>query len=238
MDDAAYTDAKTGVLKNKLGITDRDALKKAEYVISAAEQLKIQSSPVEGKLDYAHLKAVNKALLGKVYAWAGNERTVNIEKGDTVFAPVKYLEKEANKLFDGLKRDNFYKGLSVDAFSEKAANLSGEINALHPFREGNGRTNIAFMQIVAERAGHPMNLGMVDRDELKAATIESFAGSSKPLADVFKKAIVATREVENEGIRPEAIKEGVAKARAEYEAYKAQRQESSKSVARDVSIER
>lgn len=237
MDDAAYTDPKTGVLKNKLGITDKEELRKAEYVISSTAQLKMADEPVKGNLDYTHLKNVHKALLGKVYEWAGKERTVNLEKGGTLFAQPSYIEKEANKLFDGMKRENYYKGLSVDAFAEKAANLSGEINALHPFREGNGRTNIAFMQIVAERAGHKMNLGLVNSDELKAGTIESFAGSSKPLADVFKKAIVATRENENPGITPEAIKEGVAKARAEYKAYQ-EKQSASLQIDRNKVVER
>ena len=77
-------------------------------------------------------------------------------------------------------------GLDAKAFAEKAAHFLADLNAIHPFREGNGRTQLAFMTALAEQAGHRFALERIDPNAMLDATIESFGGSEKPLATLIR----------------------------------------------------
>jgi cell filamentation protein len=65
----------------------------------------------------------------------------------------------------------------------RAAHFLAELNAIHPFREGNGRSQLSFLILLAERAGHPFDLAKMDPDRIMRAVVASFDGAEKPLAD-------------------------------------------------------
>ncbi len=134
-----YLDPETGVLRNRLGITDESELEKAEASFVAWRSYELSQKPIAGHFDLAHLQAIHRHLFGDVYDWAGEIRTIDLSKGNSYFANHARIVGAASPIFEKLAKEQSLKGLDTAAFSERAAYYLGEINALHPFREGNGR---------------------------------------------------------------------------------------------------
>jgi cell filamentation protein len=180
--DDPYCYPGTTVLKNKLGLTKQADLDEFEAEIS----LQRSAEPLpEGKLSYSHYRAIHQHLFQDVYAWAGKPRTVRISKGGSMFCYPESINREAKKLFKQLAEAKYYKGLNSQDFARKAAHFLAELNAIHPFREGNGRSQLSFLILLAERAGHPFDLAEMDPDRIMAAVIASFNGKEKPLAELI-----------------------------------------------------
>lgn len=175
-----YSD-KNGVLFNKAGITDAEKLREYEYHTVAGAQVALMNNPPKGNFDMEHLKAVHKGLFGGVYKWAGETRTVDIWKGNTTFAKASMIDGAGDKLFKQLANENHLKGLKPERFSARAAHYLGEVNALHPFREGNGRTQRVFMSMLADNAGYKLSWAGIPRDRMIQASIESFYGDNTRL---------------------------------------------------------
>jgi cell filamentation protein len=169
----------TNVLINKLGIRDGAALEAFEEEISrqrAAEPLPA------GRLSISHFLAVHRHLFQDVYAWAGKPRTVRLIRQDSVFAYPEHIRPQLKALFGWLRSRRFLQGLDEDAFAAGAAHLLAELNAIHTFRDGNGRAQLAFLLLLAETAGHPLHLGKLEPDAFLAAMIASFRGDESRLA--------------------------------------------------------
>ena len=138
-----------------------------------------------GNLDYAHYRAIHKHLFQDVYSWAGQPRTVRISKGGNPFCFPENIEAQASKLFGQLKTKNRLRGLDSKAFADGAAHFLAELNAIHPFRDGNGRAQL-FLMLLAERAKHPLDGNRIDPKVVMDAMIESFGGEEKPLAQMIE----------------------------------------------------
>ena len=172
----------TTVLKNKLGLRKQADLDKFEAEIS----LQRSAEPLpEGKLTYPHYCAIHRHLFQDVYTWAGKPRTVRISKGGSMFCYPESIDREVKKLFKQLVEAKYYKGLSPAEFAKNAAHFLAELNAIHPFREGNGRSQLSFLILVAEMARHPFDLAKMDPQAIMQAVIASFKGAEKPLADLI-----------------------------------------------------
>lgn len=169
---------KNGVLKNKPGIEDAEKLRQYEYHTVAGAEVSLMQNPIKGNFDFAHLKKIHGKLFGEMYSWAGSPRTVDISKGDSLFAKSAMIESAGNKLFANLAKENHLKGLEQGEFANRAAHYLGEINALHPFREGNGRTQRVFMSQLAQNAGYNLSWKGVNREEMTMASIQSFNGEN------------------------------------------------------------
>lgn len=184
-----YTDPKTGVLRNKLGITTPAELAAAEADITAARLLRLAEKPLPGKYDLAHLQKFHKEIFGSIYPWAGEIRSVEISKENFLFCAARMIPDYAASIFGPLARADHLRNLSRDAFLAKAADLYGDVNALHPFREGNGRTQRAFLAQLAGEAGHPISWSGMDRERNRLASIASHVGEVGPframLADLI-----------------------------------------------------
>lgn len=113
--------------------------------------------------------------------WAGRYRSIRIAKNGNAFCFPEYIDGEMRKLFDKLKNANFYKELTREQFSKSAANFTAELNAIHPFREGNGRTQTSFLAVLADAARHSIDLTLVRRETFLPAMISSFSGKIDPL---------------------------------------------------------
>src|SRR5207302_6131632 len=134
-------DPHTGTLRNRLGITDRAELARAEARLAAGrETILFRERPDLGRYDLAHLQAIHRHLFAQIYDWAGQLRTVNMAKGDTLFALAEWVEPQGRQLFDDIGRRHHLRGLDRDEFVIAAGQFLSDLNALHPFREGNGRT--------------------------------------------------------------------------------------------------
>jgi len=186
----SYTDPASGILRNKLGISSAKRLERAEMAASALREEELQRHPVQGTFDLPHLQAIHKRLFSDIYDWAGKIRTVNLSKGSTRFANYSFIEKEFERLAASLASENNLRGLSPAPFSSRTAHYMGEMNIIHPFREGNGRSLRVFIGQLAKEAGYKIQWeGMTQKDMLQAV-IAAYQGSSNLLARLVQQNLV------------------------------------------------
>lgn len=115
---------------------------------------------------------------------------MRIAKGGSMFCYPEHIPAEMARVFGELRTNDYLRGRTVDRFAAEAAHFLAELNAIHPFRDGNGRTQLAFMASLASQARRPLNLGKLNPDTVLAAVIESFKGTEAPLAGELKKLMV------------------------------------------------
>jgi cell filamentation protein len=121
------------------------------------------------------LCAIHRRVFGDIYDWAGQLRTVAIAKG-TWFCLPQYIESAAAEVFRALQGDNLLRGLPRDVFTERLTHYLGEVNAVHPFREGNGRAQRAFFEQLASDAGFILDWQHLDADRNVAASAAIMRG--------------------------------------------------------------
>lgn len=136
-----------------------------------------------------YLLKIHKHLFSDIYDFAGKMRTVNLAKGKSVFCYVENLELAQEKIFRWLKENEYLHGLSKEEFIGKLAFFAGELNALHPFREGNGRCIRVFLKLLANNAGFELNYEDADIQELLKADIAAFYGDLVPMENILDKII-------------------------------------------------
>jgi cell filamentation protein len=140
------------------------------------------------------LRHIHHYLFQDVYAWAGEFRTVPIAKRNSFFARPEHIQAELQKLFHQLAGEQFLRGIDSSGFCRRAAHYLGEINALHPFREGNGRAQREFIRELAAEAGYEIAWDLVTQDEMFAASVASFhRGSSDSFATILNKIVRPVR---------------------------------------------
>ena len=181
-----YLDPDTGVLFNKLHITDEAALEQAEADYVAARSYELFLHPLEGAFDLRHLKAIHRHLFEDVYDWAGELRDVDIAKGESYFAHYRYLEAAAAPIFEQLAKENHLAGQNADSFSERAAYFLGELNALHPFRDGNGRAQREFIGLLARKSGYFIDWTNITQDAMAEASVAAFRGDTSHFRDLIR----------------------------------------------------
>lgn len=141
MSDDPYLYPGTEVLRNRLGIRDADELERVEAELVLVRTVELRSHVEEPPFDLARMKAIHLHLFGDVYAWAGELRTVRLAKQRIPFAHPQFIEQHADVVFGELATEGYLVGIGRQGdFVERLAHHLAEVNALHPFREGNGRT--------------------------------------------------------------------------------------------------
>lgn len=181
-----YVDPGTGVLRNKLGLKTQAELDDAEARIVSALDVALARKPLPGLFDYPHLKAIHAYLFDPMYDWAGQQRTVNIAKGSTQFCLTEHLASYSVEVFGTVSRYLRSGRQTKDDASGALARILGDINALHPFREGNGRAQRAFVRHLAGATGHSLSWAGVDADENVAASIAAMTMSYEPLTALIR----------------------------------------------------
>ena len=169
----------TTVLKNIPGLQTQSALD--EFETLSTMQRADEPLP-KGRLGVRHYQAVHRHLFQDVYAWVGAFRTVRMQKGESTFCYPEHIAREMKALISTLAAKRGLRGLSRDQFAGEAAEFLATLNAIHPFREGNGRTQIAFLALVAHEAGYLLHLERLDPESFLAATVTSFHGDTAALA--------------------------------------------------------
>jgi cell filamentation protein, protein adenylyltransferase len=175
MPEDPYVDPATGVLRNKLGLSATDELETAEREITHAALIFLKESPVQPSYDLRHLCAIHRRVFGDIYEWAGQLRTVAIAKG-TWFCLPQYIESAAAEVFRALHSESFLCGLPRDVFTERLTYYFGEVNAIHPFREGNGRAQRAFFEQLSSDAGFILDWQHLAADRNIAASAAIMRG--------------------------------------------------------------
>lgn len=199
-----YTDAKTGTLENKLGIKEPGKLAQAEADYAKLRIAELREKPLAGAYDLKHLQGFHQRIFGDVYPWAGELRTVDISKQGSMFARPDYIESEGKKIFAGLAKDNHLKGMDRDTFVERAAFHLTEVNALHPFREGNGRAQYAMFEQLGREAGHALDFSRIDKKELVWHAAMAHSQDHSWFKPVIEKALDAGQRLEAERRVPPA----------------------------------
>jgi len=183
--DDTYCYPGTDVLRNKAEITNANELDVYEGELSTLRSIEIIENPVSGKFDLAHLQNIHLALFQDVYDWAGKIRTVDISRGNSRFANVRFIESAANDIFNKLARENRLKGLDAESLSKRLAHYLSEINALHPFREGNGRVQRIFISQLSEEAGYKLDYSDLEQEQIYRAMELAFNGDESILANLI-----------------------------------------------------
>lgn len=180
MPDDPYADPATGVLRNKLGLATAAELAAAEREITHAALILLRESPVRPSYDLPHLREIHRRIFGDIYDWAGQVRTIAIAKG-SLFCLPQYIEPAAAEIFAQLGKEHFLRRLAREEFLDQLTFYLGEVNAVHPFREGNGRAQRAFFEQLASEAGYTLDWQHLDANRNIAASVAIMNGDADPM---------------------------------------------------------
>lgn len=184
--DSKYCYPNSFILINKLGIKDKGKLNDAERKISAIRIYDLKKSPAMGDFDLKHLQSIHRFIFRDIYSWAGEIRTVNIAKGNQ-FCNCLYIESGSKPTFDKLRNENYLIGTSQDRICKKLAYYLGEINVIHPFREGNGRAQRVFIESLAQVAGYQVDFSNISGAEMIEASALAFNCDYRKMTGVFER---------------------------------------------------
>ena len=182
--DVEYCYLDSNVLINKLNITNNDDLSVAEREITSIKLAYAKQNRIKGNFDLKHMQKIHKFLFEDIYSWAGKLRHVNISKGNQ-FCLAQNLERYAEDVFLKLKAENYL--VNSENVPERLAYYLSEINVLHPFREGNGRTQRLFIEYLALNAGYRVDFSDVTPEEMIIASAESFACNYEKINSMFER---------------------------------------------------
>ncbi|HTN40432.1 MAG TPA: Fic family protein [Asticcacaulis sp.] len=181
--DDPYVYRGTTVLRNKIGTRDPDILENFELEMTT---LRAEEPFPSGKFDAAHYRQVHHHIFQDVYSWAGRYRTVRTAKGGNLFCFPENIPTQLDLILNALDGGAPLENLTMDQFVSAAAELLANLNAVHAFREGNGRCQLSFLALLAARVGHPLKLENIRQEAFLQAMIESFAGKTQSLASELR----------------------------------------------------
>ena len=182
--DERYCYPHSDVLMNKLGIQDAEELKKAEREITSLRLANARVYKIRGQFDLQHLKDIHKYIFQDVYDWAGEIRWVNIAKGN-MFCNYPFIEANAESLFTKLKKEKYLKETPEQDMPIRLAYYLSEINVIHPFREGNGRSQRLWIEYLAEE--YSVDFSEVTAEEMIQASAEAFACQYDCMNQLFQR---------------------------------------------------
>jgi cell filamentation protein len=188
-----YYDDSIGDLRNLLGAKSSEELKRFEPQIVFANELEIESVGIPRTSDLAELLLIHKQLFKGVYDWSGQIRTVDIKKNaddSEFFLIASKIYDAANYVFTELAKENSLKGLAKEDFVLRLAYFYDQLNYIHPFREGNGRTQRVFWNRIAKDAGYELDWSSVvgnENDEASRLAAEQMDRSA--LETMFAKIV-------------------------------------------------
>ncbi|GAF66475.1 hypothetical protein BTS2_3376 [Bacillus sp. TS-2] len=178
----------TDVLINKFDIRNYEQLEKVERMLTAERLYELNKNPLYGSFSFQHLKNIHRNIFQDIYPFAGKVRDVTIHKGNTTFCFCWAIDDESKRIFGELKNEKQLRGLSLNEFKNKMSYYLSEINMLHPFREGNGRTQREFMRLLAMKNGYNLDWTKITKNEMYEASLKSKIESAA-FVNIFSKVI-------------------------------------------------
>ncbi|OZV13478.1 cell filamentation protein Fic [Tissierella sp. P1] len=195
--DSRYCYPNSFVLRNKLNITNREELDVVERKITSLRMAEISKKPVRGNFDLKHLQDIHRHIFKDIYEWAGELRTVNISKGNTFYNQM-YISDGFKDIFSKLRKEKFLIGTVQEDIAGKLAYYLSEINVIHPFREGNGRTQRIMIEYLAQVAGYDVDFYNISQTEMVEASVASFNCDYIKMIEIFKKITSSITKQEQE----------------------------------------
>lgn len=206
-----YTWRDSDVLRNKLGIRDDSTLKEREAFFSVVRHGELflqRAAPATSAHDYRDL---HKHLFQDVYDWAGRYRNVDISKPGSTFARAHFVARSMEHEFKQLPDLQTLKAMDRDRFADTMGRHISELNAIHPFREGNGRTMRLHLQLHSLAADKIVSIqAMGPKDWMEASRDSFHTGNHASLARVIRDAM----PLEQSRIEPARGAAGIALAPA------------------------
>ena len=176
----------TDVYVNKLDIRDAALLEATERALT--DRRAKQGFPAQAHhRTYDGFKAIHRHLFQDLYEWAGEERRYTTGRGAIPFAVPDHIGRWMETQLTDLASDKYLVGKRLDEFAAAAAKYVNEINAAHPFVDGNGRTQRFWLRMLADNAGFDLTLEVADRDRWNEASRRGFVDSDHvPMAALLK----------------------------------------------------
>ncbi|NQX26043.1 Fic family protein [Microbacteriaceae bacterium VKM Ac-2854] len=173
-----------GVLRNLLNLRDGAELDQALNEFATVRWAQLEREPLPERFNLAQLQYLHRRLFEDVYPFAGDLRDVDVQAlgAGIAYCRPAFLEEQAAFEFRRLENDGYLQERNAQDFAAGLADHWGEITALHPFRDGNTRSQSAFVTQLAARAGWTLQWSAVDVDQLRALRLEAVTRSSAPLA--------------------------------------------------------
>lgn len=180
----------TSVLVNKLGIQNQAQLDESETLIVGVKSLQFELSPFPELMNFDYYKRLHRFLFDMLYDWAGIVRSVELRKQHTHFCRADNIESLAGRMFSRIEELDYLCGLPREDFITELTDFYTNLNYLHPFREGNGRTQRLYFRQLAQRAGYKLDFSSIDRDEMMIATIHAASGITDTLKKLFDEIVI------------------------------------------------
>lgn len=159
----------SSVLKNRFGLRDPVKLKEVETDLSTIRQKDLLEHPILGRFSVNHLCRIHQYLFGDIYPFAGHFRREDIMKGTTRFLAHGEIKPKLSNLLTQLRQESCLSGLPFGEMADRSAYYMAELNYIHPFREGNGRTAREFMRQLFDRLGYEVSWNAVDTERMLLA---------------------------------------------------------------------
>jgi cell filamentation protein len=179
----------TSLLRNLRDFRNAGVLSEFEAEATARRLRQLEHKPLSGAFDPRHLQAIHRHVFQDVYEWAGEFRVVSISKSGDPFAFPQHIASSLDKTCEELNREGHLAGSDLERFASRCAYYLGEINAIHPFREGNGRTQREFIRELALRNGLTIDWRQVSQEEMIEASWRSLRVDNAGLQQVLTKAL-------------------------------------------------
>lgn len=195
VDKYVYPD--TDILINKFNCRDAERLKEIEALSTGGNLAYLQLHPINGNFDFNHLKDIHRFIFQDLFEWAGQIRTVDIGKNN-LFCRAQFIDSYAESVFD-----DFYSSCNdtkneIGKFISVFAKHYSDMNALHPFREGNGRAQREFARELCLECGYVFDLTQTTHNEMLDASVRSFnTGKTDSFVSIFEKCIIPIEEYKN-----------------------------------------
>ncbi len=174
-------------MENKLGIEDFEELRDEEALHAALREVQLAGRTFRRTFDLDHLCFLNRWLFQDVYAWAGEPRSVPFSKPGSEFAKPMFIREQAHALFRRLRDENRLRDIERARLATRIAYYFGELNALHPFREGNGRTQRLFLTHLVALRGLSLDWDGVTAKEMVRISVAIHNGNDVPAVELFSR---------------------------------------------------
>jgi cell filamentation protein len=179
----------TTVLRNLAGLRDAHRLAEREAQASTLRLAQLAEVGLTGAYDLPHLQEFHRFIVQDIYPWAGELRSTPLAKPGSMFALPERIEGYASEVLQQLAAERHLRGLPRDRFADRLTHYYAEINAVHPFREGNGRAQRALLRQLALDAGHALAWEHLDAETLVSASQRSFHGNNIPLRELIDRVL-------------------------------------------------
>lgn len=183
----AYQYPDSTVLRNRFDAQDGAELEALELNATLARMPQVHTYMQDKKITFKLWQDIHRILFQDVYEWAGQIRTVQLSKGGTLFAHPQHIQSEADRVFKELRGEDHLNDISQTELSRRLAYYFSECNALHPFREGNGRVQKLLFSELVRRLGYRIEWKQLSNDEHLRGVIDGYHNRFDTLIAIFER---------------------------------------------------